>query len=212
MILRLADDASVSASAFLRCRKWFRSLCKSARSSLATRMLVVLSSAFFLLFPRSEMAMSETAMADKDRVVMQGQLKQLQAATSIVLMFVPEGMAFGIRLEKERLPNASCVYHIDSIHGQASDDVLRILKESIQEYQEGIRNKIEVRLGLIFKFANGLQQEFYFQDWGGRANVEGFSDKYRMLASADFPTRLRALVTHPDVVLIKDNGNGCPHS
>jgi hypothetical protein len=216
MIGRFAADASVSAFAFLRYRKWFGSFGEGERSIMASRMLVALSSAFFLLFAGSEMA-----MADNDRAIVREQLKHLQSATSLVLMFVPHGMRFIVRLEERQLPDVSCVYRIDSIPGPTFDDVLRILNESILEYQEpipsppgnqvGIR-ELEPRFRLFFRFANRPPQAFYFQDWEGREKVKGYSGKYRILASADFPNRLRALVTRPDVVLIKGINNLCPHS
>src|SRR5437899_2091943 len=93
MIGRFAADASVSAFAFLRYRKWFGSFGEGERSIMASRMLVALSSAFFLLFPGSEMA-----MADNDRAIVREKLKHLQSATSLVLMFVPRGMTFIVRL------------------------------------------------------------------------------------------------------------------
>lgn len=207
----MIEGLSNVASTFLRYGNWFRSFCGGRKSVLASRALVALISGFFVFLPRGEMA-----LADIDH-----ELKHLQGATSLVLMFVPYGMRFVVRLDEQQLPDASCVYRIDSIPSPTFDDVLRILNESVLEYQDPIPSqsghhaeirKLELRSGMFFRFANRLPQEFYFEDWEGRAKVRGYSGKYRILASADFPNRLRALVTRPDVVLIKGIKNLCPHS
>jgi len=193
----------------------FYRFAREQKRFLASRALVALSSVFFLFLPGSTMA-----TADIDHPPMQ-ELKHLQDATSLVLMFVPYGMRFVVRLDERKLSRASCVYQIDSIPGPAFDEVLKIINESVLEYQKPITShagqqteisNFEARFGLAFRFANRSQREFYFEDWKGKAKVRGHSSEYRIWASADFPNRLRALATRPDVVLIKGLDNECPHS
>lgn len=177
------------------------------RSSVSIWLALLFNLYFLLFFPGAELA-----VADGDRAVLQAQLKQLPPITSIELMAVPYGVAFAVRLNEKRLPKNSCLYRIDSTSGSTSDELLRILDDSVLEYQPGARKKIELRLGIILKVGNDPVQEFYFEDWGRNRSVEGFSGNYRILTSPDFTTLLRALVMHPAVILIRDLDHSCPHS
>jgi hypothetical protein len=161
---------------------------------------------YILLF----FANSEFVMANDDRAMLQTQLKQLQAATKVVLMVIPRGVAFNVRIDEQMLPKVACVYYTDS--GSISRTILNIINNGIVDYRKGNKEHFEIRIGLIFKDRNDTMQEFYFEDWGGRHDVRGVSGDYRILGKADLPDQLRALLTHRDVVLIRDRGSTCPRS
>jgi hypothetical protein len=155
-------------------------------------------------------ANSELVMANDDRATLQTQLKQLQAATNVVLMVIPRGVAFAVRVNEQSLPKVACVYQIGS--GSVSRDIINILNDGIIDYRKGNKEPFEIRIGLVFKNENDTLQEFYFQDWGGRRDVKGVSADYRILAKASLPDQLRALLTHRDVILVRDRASTCPHS
>jgi hypothetical protein len=149
-------------------------------------------------------------MANDDRATLQTQLSQLQAATNIVLMVIPHGVAFSVRVDEQMLPKVACVYHVSS--GPVSRNILDILNTGILEYREGSKERFGIRVGIVFKNGNDVLQDFYFEDWGGTHDIKGVSGKYRILAKAELPNKLRALLTHRDVVLVRDRASTCPHS
>lgn len=179
----------------------------SRRRRLASIWLTLLANVFFLFLQGTELA-----LADNDRAVLQTQLKKLLPIRRILLMAVPYGVAFAKALDEQHLPANSCVYQIDTEASSTADEILRILDESILEYRTDLpgRDRFEVRFGIVL--IGNSAKEFYFQDWGGKHEVKGFSGSNRILASADFTTRLRALVIRPGVILTRDQYGSCPHS
>jgi hypothetical protein len=148
------------------------------------------------------------------RTALQLELQRLEGAADIVLMIIPWGVSFRFSVDKERLPDVSCIYQISpSKRGSSSADVRAILQQSIVEFQKGYKERLsEVRIGIFFRDGEQLLQIFYFEDWGGAHDIKGVAGEYRILANAGTPDRLRALVTRPDVVLIRSSHFECPHS
>jgi hypothetical protein len=152
----------------------------------------------------------KTATAANDIGQLEIQLEGLRAAKDITLMLIPRGMSFRGRIKGD-LPKLACVYQMGSAEGLVSSDLINILRTGILEYERGTAVVGEAIIGVLFR-GNNLSQEFYFQDWGGRQNVAGVSGEYRILASANLPDQLRALVLRPGVVLVSNSYNYCSPS
>jgi len=149
-------------------------------------------------------------MASKNPMTARAQLQELQAATNIVLMVIPHDVSFRFRVDEKRLPEVACIYDVRP--GLTFDEVLKVLNQSILEYEKDNREIAEARIGIVFKNESNTLQEFYFEDWGGGHNVNGRSGEYRISASADLPNQLRALLKHQDVALVKSGNFACPNS
>jgi hypothetical protein len=151
-------------------------------------------------------------MAGNDLTGLKAKLQQLEAAADIVLMIVPYPTSFRARVDELRLPDLSCVYAIDSGRGPSFNEMLDVISSAVIEYDDRPKPSLDLRVGVVFRSAGEVLQAFYFDDWGGHRQVNGFSGDHGMLASAELPNQLRALVVHKDVVLIKTGGFACPHS
>jgi hypothetical protein len=154
---------------------------------------------------------TEIAMASNDLAGLKEKLRQLRTATNIVLLIVPYPASFRVRVDEAQLPKVSCVYEIASGQGPTFDHVLDIIGTAAIEYDAGPKLGADLRIGIIFKRDGEVIQDFYFDDWGGHHQVRGFSDSHRMMASADLPNQLRALLTQQDVILVRNNDLPCPH-
>jgi hypothetical protein len=168
--------------------------------------MTTLSGALFLF------ATSGVAMASNDLTEFRAKLQQLRSATDIGLMIIPFPTSFRVRVDEVRLPSVSCVYEIASGRGPAFDQILDIIDNAVTEYDDGPKPDADLRIGIVFRLNGAILQEFYFDDFGGYNDVKGFSGNRRISASADLPNRLRALLTRPEVVLIKSGNNPCLHS
>jgi hypothetical protein len=156
---------------------------------------------------------SEIAAARDGNPELQAVLKKLENATSVTLMIIPWGISFRYRVDENRLPRVACVYEIQvETSGSTLKDLLNIFDNSFLEFQIGYQSLSEVRIGIIFKNKADVLQQFYFEDWGGVHNIHGLTEPTRILTSPDFANQLRALVTHKDIALTKDNNAGCPHA
>jgi hypothetical protein len=176
------------------------------RTYLAVLRKATLSGALFLFIT------SGVAMASNDLISLKEKLQQLRTATDIVLMIVPYPASFRVRVDEVQLPEVACVYEINSSKGRTFAAVLDIMDSAITEYDNGPKPGVDLRVGIIFKSDGKALQDFYFDDWGGDHKVQGFSGNRRISASADLPDRLRVLLTHRDVALVRDRHSRCPHS
>jgi hypothetical protein len=141
---------------------------------------------------------------------LQATLKKLENATSVTLMIIPWGVVFAARVDEAQLPNVSCVYEIRSEpDGSVLKDLLKIFEDSFLEYQRGYQSLSEVRIGIVFKNKEDILQAFYFEEWGGDRNIHGLTEPTRILASPDFPNRLRALVKQKAIALVKGMYRRC---
>jgi hypothetical protein len=173
---------------------------KSLKAGLAT---VVLALNFILLLvPNGEIVMAQ------DRSGIRVQLAHLQAATDIVMMAIPYGVAFSVRVDEEMLPKVSCIYQSGS--RSVLNTIVTILEEEIIEYGDDNNANVEIRIGILFKQNNNIVDAFYFEDWAGNYDVKGVSRSANILAKAALSKRFRALLAHPDVVLIRDRSAACP--
>ena len=148
-------------------------------------------------------------MASNNGIDLKTELRELRAATDIIVMVVPYRTSFRARMDEVRLPKVSCVYEISS-RGPTFDQILSTLESIVNRYDEP-KPEVDLRIGLVFRNNGNVLREFYFNDAGGFANLKGFSGDNRMSGSADLPDRLRALLTNQDVVLIRALRSGCPH-
>jgi hypothetical protein len=158
------------------------------------------------------LAGSETAMAGNDLTDFKARLQQLRSATDIVLMIVPWSIQFRTRINEFRLPTVACVYQVAAGRGSTFDEVLDILGSTVTQYDDGPKPVVDVRVGVVFRGDGKVWQALYFNDGGGASAVNGFSGDRRVSAAADLPNRLRALATHPDVVLTRNFNSLCPHA
>lgn len=138
--------------------------------------------------------------------------EELRAATKIVLMIVPYPASFRSHVSKSRLPNVACAYEVYSGRGPVFDEVIEIIRRSGISPDDEPNRSADLRVGIVFKNGVISIQEFYFDDWGGAHDVRGVSGDLPVAASADLPSQLRALLTHPDVLLINGQPYFCPHS
>jgi hypothetical protein len=213
-----SDDRSLEATALswlrlvvlnrgfhlrLICRK----PCQRKISCLALVSLVVLGIAFLMLFTSSELS-----MASDDLTSVEAELRGLGSATEITLLIVPYPTLFRVSVDKIQLPNVSCVYQITSGRGPTFGEVFDVIRRADIQYVDGPRGA-DLRVGIILRKPGKVLWELYFDDGGGKQEVKGFSGDRRIVASADLPSQLRALLARPDVVLLKTgNNSNCPRS
>lgn len=152
---------------------------------------------------------SETSMASND-TDLKSKLKELRTATDIVLMIVPYRTSFRTRVDENELPEVSCVYELTSTRGPTFDEVLETVDGLVTQHDEP-KPVVDLRVGIIFRRDARVVHEFYFNDLGGHGNLNGFSGDRRISASPNLPERLRALVTHQDVILTRNRHSRCPH-
>jgi hypothetical protein len=90
--------------------------------------------------------------------------------------------------------------------------VIDLIERSGIELDDRPNLGADLRVGVIFRNSGEVVQQLYLNDKGGNAKVWGTFNNRRIFASADLPNQLRSLLTHPDVTLIKNRRNICPHS
>jgi hypothetical protein len=152
---------------------------------------------------------NEVSAANGDLVNLRLRLQELRTASSVVLMIVPYRTHFIVSVDEVQLRDVSCQYEINP--SPTFDEVLNTLDNTMIEYEIGPKPHVDLRVGIVFKTNSKVVQEFYFNDSGGFYNVRGFSGDHTITALASLPNQLRALVSRPSVVLIKDPLSRCPH-
>jgi len=136
----------------------------------------------------------------------------LDAVENVSVYLVPDRVLFRTAVNPETLQRVSCVYSAPKF---LTSKILSLLEHSIKSYRTPANTKIDLRLGIVFRGAgNNVLEEFYFQDFGGKHDVEGFSREYSILASADILNRFRTFITANRVDLIarpnNSSNSNCP--
>jgi hypothetical protein len=193
--------------AFARRGEWFRPFFRSGRASIASTALIALVGTF-----SATMAKSETSMTERDKVSVHIKRHELLAATDLVVMIIPYPTFFRVSVDEGQLPNVSCVYEIKSGYGPTFEEVIDLIERSGIELDDGPNAGADLRVGLIFRNSGEVVQQLYFDDKGGKEKVRGIFNNRKVFASANLPNQLRSFLTHPDVTLIKNRRNICPHS
>jgi hypothetical protein len=158
------------------------------------------------------------ASAD-DRRDFLGRLINLQiSATSVTLMVVPKGLQFLTAISQERLPANACSYQVESDGAASFGAILELLERSVdldETERLPLQQRLDIRIGLIFKNGADVVEELFFEDSIGERNIKGYSTSkrhsIRLWAQASFPDRLRSFVTRPDVIPIDSRQGNCPH-
>ena len=148
-------------------------------------------------------------MANDNTTDLNSLLGELRGATSVVLMLVPYRTSFRARIGEAELPNVSCVYEVTS-SAATFNEVLRVVETDFVLSNKP-KSILDLRIGIVFKRGE-KDQGFYFSDTGGFSSVHGFIGERDVIGSPELPKHLRELVTHQDVVLIRDHNSRCPRA
>ena len=186
---------------------WFRPIFWGGISSIASAALSVLVSTLSIT-----MAKSENSMTERDKAGIYIGRHELLAATDLVLMIIPYPTLFRVSVDQSQLPNVSCVYEIKPGHGPTFEEAISLIERSGIELDDGPNVGADLRVGIIFRKNGEAAQQLHFNDKGGKEKVRGTFNNRRVFASANLPNQLRSLLTRPDVTLIKNSRNICPHS
>jgi hypothetical protein len=151
-----------------------------------------LAALFILNF--NELAMASESKSD----VFQG----IHSAARATLMIVPLGSLFRTRMDETRLPHAACVY--EAGRGAPISDLIALLEDKVLDVRIATKPDFEVRIGVFFTDAEGSSiRTFYFNDFGGKHEITGYSGKYNINAMAELSNELRTFVKRHGLHLIE---------
>jgi len=137
---------------------------------------------------------------------LKAQIVALDAATEITLMVIPPSgeMAFRRAVDVAALPIVTCVYRIDDESGKKA--VTSILSDGIIEGRSDDVEKLDLRIGIVFKRDADVIGELYFcENYGGQ--VPGIFDQRPVRIGPDAFARLRALPGAVNAQLIANKLN-----
>jgi len=151
---------------------------------------------------------SEVRMNASDLIAGIRNSHELDTVDNISILIVPKGVLFRTSVDPATLQNVSCIYRAPK---SLAHETLSLLEHSIKNSKTPANTHLDLRLGVVFRDAeNNVLREFFFQDWGGKHDVEGISREYWILASADTPNRFRDFVIKNRVDLIAKPYSKCP--
>ncbi|MCK1392285.1 hypothetical protein [Bradyrhizobium sp. 1] len=136
--------------------------------------------------------------------------EELRTATKIVLLIVPFPTAFRSHVNKDRLTKVACVFEVHSGQGSTFEEITEITSRSVRP-DEGPLRYPDMRVGVVFKNGADLIRGFYFEDRGAAREVAGMSGDVPVVASAEFPSRVRMLLARPEVKSVNPQSSACHH-